>query len=207
MKKNGWYLVLFILLMVLLFAPMIQQQLHPFELKKLDGAALKVEKPELTFETYKDLSYQSQLESYIAANFGFHEWIIRFYNQYLWHYRKTYAADVVIGKNKWLYGITAVQNHYRQLAYEFADSNEAMEQKLEQEADRLKKVQDLFDQRGIKCFVMICPSKDIIYPEYLPDHGKWVMKDGLVARDYYQKAFAERGINCLDLLLFYPSGT
>ena len=203
MKKIDLYSMLFALLAVFLFLPMIQQFAHPFELRELDGAAVKAEKPKLTFESYKDMSYQSQLEKYASEQFGFRPWVIRIYNQYLWNFRKTYAADVVIGKNKWLYGVMAVQNHYRQLAYEFADSNEAMEQKLEQEADRLKKVQDLFDQRGIKCFVMICPSKDVIYPEYLPDHGKWVMKDGLVARDYYQKAFAERGINCLDLCTWF----
>lgn len=199
MKNKGLYIVLFVLLMVLLFMPMLQQFAHPFELRELDGAALQTEMPELSFESYKDMSYQSQLEEYVSEQFGFREWVIRLYNQYLWNYRKTYAADVVVGKDKWLFGIMAAQNHYRQLAYEFADSNETLLQKLGKDVARLKKVQDLFEQRGIKCFVMICPSKDVIYPEHLPEHGKWVMKDGLVAMDYCKDAFAERGINVLDL--------
>ncbi|MBQ8958658.1 MAG: hypothetical protein IJ057_09220 [Bacteroidales bacterium] len=199
MKSKGLYIALFVLLMVLLFMPMLQQFAHPFNLRKLDGAALQTEKPELSFESYKDMSYQSQLEKYVSEQFGLREWVIRLYNQYLWNFRKTYAADVVVGKDKWLFGIMAAQNHYRQLAYEFADNNEAMMQKLEKDADRLKKVQDLFEHRGIKCFMMICPSKDVIYPEYLPEHGKWVMKDGLLAVDYCREAFAKRGINFLDL--------
>ena len=171
MKSKGLYIALFVLLMVLLFMPMLQQFAHPFNLRKLDGAALQTEKPELSFESYKDMSYHSQLEKYVSEQFGLREWVIRLYNQYLWNFRKTYAADVVVGKDKWLFGIMAAQNHYRQLAYEFADNNEAMMQKLEKDADRLKKVQDLFEHRGIKCFMMICPSKDVIYPEYIHFYG------------------------------------
>ena len=129
--------------------------------------------------------------------------MIRLYNQYLWLFRKTYAADVVIGKNRWLYGIQGVQNHYRQSAYEYAGSNEAMVERFEKELYRLKKVQHLFEERGIRFFVLVCPSKDIIYPEYLPEHGKWVMKDGVVALDYYLKAFAEQDIHCLDLCSWF----
>lgn len=203
MKKNGLYMVLFVLLMAFLFMPMVQQYARPFALRELDGAALKTEKPQLTLDSYGNMSYQTQLEKYVAENFGFREWVIRLYNQYLWQYRKTYAADVVIGKDKWLYGIMGVQNHYRQLAYEFADSNEAMVQQFDKEVKRLKKVQDLFEQRGIRFFVMICPSKDIIYPQYLPEHGKWSMSDGVDAMDYYVDAFAENGIHCLDLCTWF----
>lgn len=203
MKKKGLYMVLCALLMVLLLAPMVQQQAHPFKLKKLNGAIVKVEKPELTLEAYRDVSYQSKLESYIGANFGFHEWVIRLYNQYLWLFRKTYAADVVVGKDKWLYGVTSVKNHYRQASYEFADTNEEMEQMLGKDVERLKKVQDLLEQRGIKCFFLVCPSKDILYPEYLPEYGEWVMGDGLVALDYCLKAFDEQGVNYLDLCTWF----
>ena len=203
MKKNGLYIVLCALLMVLLLAPMVQHHYHPFKLKELNGAIVKVEKPELTFEAYRDLSYQTKLESYVSSNFGFHEWVIRLYNQYLWLFRKTYAADVVVGKDKWLYGVTSVKNYYRQASYEFADSNQEMEQILDKDVERLKKVQDMLDQRGVKCFMLICPSKDIIYPEFMPRNGKWVMGDGLVALDYCLKAFEEQGVNYLDLCTWF----
>ena len=203
MKRNGLYIILCAILAVLLFLPMIQQHAHPFSLRKLDGAALESDCPELRFETYKDQSYQTQLEKYVGDHFGFREWVIRLYNQYLWLYRKTYAADVVVGKDRWLYGISGVQDHYRQLAYEFAESNEALERQFEKDLDRLSKVQDLLEQRGVRFFVMVCPSKEVLYPEHLSEYGKRVMGDGLRAREYYLKAFGERGIHCLDLCTWF----
>lgn len=203
-NKNALYIILFVLLMVLLFVPILQQVFHPIEVKELKGATVKTEKPELSFEGYKTTAYQAQLEKYLSENFGFREPVIRCYNQYLWScFRKTYAFDVVIGKDKWLYGKKSVFDHYRQVAYEYADSNEALVQKFEKDLSRLKRVQQLLDERGTKLFVLICPSKDIIYPEHLPVNGNYVMSDGLRAIEYYPQAFAENGINYVDMCAWF----
>ena len=198
-KGTGLYIVLCVLLMVLLFLPLLQQAFHPFKLQKLHGATEKVEPPQLSFSGYKDQSYQAQLERYVSANFGFHEPVIRLYNQYLWLYRKTYSQDVIVGKDKWLYGKRSVYDHYRQVPYWYADSNEALEAMFEKDLDRLKKVQRLLEERGTKLFVMICPGKDIICPEHLPDNGNFVMSDGLRAIDWFPQAFADNGIHCLNM--------
>jgi hypothetical protein len=203
MKKNGLYIVLFALLMVLLFVPIIQQTLHPFQVKPLNGAVVKVEKPQLEFESYKDMSYQGQLEQYVASNFGFHEFVIRLYNQYVFLYRKTYANDVVIGKDKWLYSKKSVFDHYRQESRLYSENNEMLMQRFEKDLERLKKVQDLLDERGTKLFVLIGPSKDVVYPEHLPQNGNYVMGDGLRAIDYYPQAFAENGINFVDVCAWF----
>lgn len=199
MKKNGLYIALFALLMVLLFMPLVQQLWHPFVINKLDGAAEEVVMPELNLEGYQSQTYQAQLEKYASQHFGFHEPVIRLYNQYLWNYRKTYAQDVTIGKDKWLYGKMSVRDHYRQLSYDYADSNVVLVAKFEKDLDRLKKVQKMLDERGTKLFVLICPSKDIVYPEHLPENSHFTMGDGLRAIEYYPKAFSENGINYLDM--------
>lgn len=198
-QNNGFHIVLCGLLAVLVFLPMVQQVFHPFAVRRLDGAMVPTEKPQWSFEGYKDMSYQTRLEKYVADNFGFHEWIIRLYNQYLWNFRKTYAFDVAVGKDKWLYPKKCVQDHYRQVSYETAPDNEALVQKFEKDLERLKKLQDLLDRRGTKLFVLVCPSKDMIYPEHLPDTRNYVMGDGLRAIEYYPQAFADRGINYVDM--------
>lgn len=199
-KKNILYIVLFVILMVLLFLPLVQQLTGMVEVKRLEGAVEKVEQPKLTLDNYKSLSWQGQLEKYAAANFGFHESVIRLYNQYLWGlYRKTYAADVAVGNDKWLYGKNSVFDHYRQLSYAYSGDNESLHQRFEKDLDRLKKVQQLLDERGTKLFVLICPAKDMVFPEHLPEGGKWVMSDGIRAVDYYPQAFAKNGINFVDV--------
>lgn len=199
MKKNGLYITLCILLMVLLFLPLIQQEWHPFEMRRLHGDMVEVKMPKWSYEGYKEQTYQAQLEKYAAQHFGFHEWIIRFYNQYLWMYRKTYAYDVTIGKDKWLYPKKGVLDHYRQVSYEVAPDNEALKQKFDKDIERLKKVQDLLDKNDTKLFVLICPSKDIIYPEHLPTTSSFKMGDGIRAIDYLPQAFTENGINYIDM--------
>lgn len=106
---------------------------------------------------------------------------------------------MTVGKDKWLYPKKCVQDHYRQVSYETALNNEALVEKFEKDIERLKKVQDLLDQCGTKLFVLICPSKDIIHPEHLPDTRDFVMDDGLRAIEYMPKAFADNGINYVDL--------
>lgn len=204
MKRNqGFHIVLCVVLTVLLFLPLVQQEFHPFPVKKLNGAAVKAEKPKLDLNTYRDMSYQTQLEDYVADRFGFRESVIRLYNQYLWMFRKTYAADVVVGKDRWLYSKTSVLDHYRQRPYEFETSNEALKLKFEKELKRLKTVQELLARRGTQLFVLICPAKDMVYPEHLPEGDKFVMGDGLRAIDYYPQAFAENGIHCLDVCTWF----
>lgn len=198
-NKNGLYITLCAILMVLFVLPIIQQTYHPFKVKKLNGVIVETDKPKWNYNNYKDLSYQTQLERYVSENFGFREPIIRLYNQYLWLYRKTYSADIVIGKDKWLYGERSIYDHYRQVVYDYADSNEAFLKKINTNIERLKRVQDILDQRGTKLFVLVCPSKDLLYPDHLPEGGQFVMGDGIRAIEYVPNAFADNGINFLDL--------
>lgn len=44
------------------------------------------------------------------------------------------------------------------------------------------------------------PSKDLIYPEYLPINTKYQENNSPRAYDYYSKAFAENGIQHLDIV-------
>ena len=198
-SRNVFAVILCALLMLTLFLPLVQQVFHPFRVGRLDGAAFKVEKPSLSMESYQNTTFQVQSEKYVAENFGFHEWVIRLYNQYLWMFRKTYAFDVAIGKDKWLYPKKCVQDHYRQVSYETAPNNEALVLKFNKDIERLKKVQLLLEERGTKLFVLICPSKDILYPEHLPNTSHYVMGDGLRAIEYIPQAFAENGINFVDM--------
>ena len=95
-KKTIYDIVLFALLGILAFLPMAQEHLHLFDLKHLVGVMVKAEKPELTKENYVSGQYQQQAEAYIGQNFGFHESIIRLYNQYLYDfYRKTYNKEII----------------------------------------------------------------------------------------------------------------
>lgn len=199
MKKNLLYIVLFALLMAVVWLPAIQQLTGWVKVKKLDGAVVEAPKPAWSLQSYQECIYQNEWERYAAANFGFHEWVIRLYNQYLWDFfRKTYAADVTVGKDQWLYGKKSVRDYYHQVAYEYAKDNVELVDKFEKDLARLKKVQLLLDRYDTKLFVLICPAKDDVYPEHLPERP-WVMGDGMRAIEYYPQAFEENGIHYLNM--------
>ena len=97
---------------------MVQTVFHVFNLKKLGGEREEPKKPTFTFEAYLDGSLQKDIEQYSKENFGFYEWLIRVYNQYLWTcYHKTNNSNLVFGKDNWIFEEEVVREHYESLMY------------------------------------------------------------------------------------------
>ena len=111
-KKPIYDKVLFIILMILLFMPLLQGRFQLIPLKPLNGVTIETEKPEFELESYRSGAYAKQEEAYVGEHFGFREPVIRLYNQYLWScYKKTYAHDVMAGKQGWLYTPESVSDY------------------------------------------------------------------------------------------------
>ena len=120
--KIRYDMILFALLMALLFVPLLQEHTGLFNVKPLKGVFEPTPKPELTFESYRTSTYQTQIEKYASENFGLREPIIRIYNQYLWTaFNKTYCHFIVPGKdgfNKQGFFLNSPEQRKRILAYE-----------------------------------------------------------------------------------------
>ena len=102
-NKIKYDLILFTLLMVFLFVPIVQEWTSIFPIKLLKGAFEPTPKPELTFDNYRSNTYQTQIEKYVSEHFGLREPVIRIYNQYLWSaYNKTYCHFIMPGKKGYL---------------------------------------------------------------------------------------------------------
>lgn len=204
MRNKILYTFLFSLLMIFLFLTIIQKELNIFKIKPLEGVTVKSEKPNLNLENFSSARYQSELEKYISENFGFRESVIRLYNQYVWSlFDKTYCDNVIIGKDKWLFNEKSVKDHYEGLTTEYAKSEEELIKKFDKDVQRLKKLQALLKEHGTEIFVLMLPSKDLIYPEYLPKNTKYHENSSVRAYDYYSKALAENGINHLNVVDYF----
>lgn len=206
MKNKVLYTFLFTLLMIFLFLPIIQKECNVFKIKPLEGVTIKSDKPDLSLSNFASATYQSALEKYISENFGFREAVIRLYNQYVWSlFDKTYCDNVIIGKDKWLFNEKSVKDHFESLTYEYAKSEEELIKKFDNDIERLKKLQGLLKEHNTDIFVLMLPSKDLIYPEYLPKNTRYQENNGIRAYDYYSKAFAENGINFLDVTKYFKA--
>lgn len=207
-KKVKYDLILFVLLMAFLFVFIIQELTGLFSVKPMNGVFVPTPKPKPTYESYLTSKYQSQIEKYAGENFGFRESVIRFYNQYLWDlYRKTSVSkdQLVLGKDDWLYEPGAVSDYYQRQFRFFAVDSAQMASMLSKEARHLLRLQQVLESHGTHLIVCLVPSKDLIYPEYLPENQDTLFEKEpkLSARFFNEQVFTQLGVNHLNLEQYF----
>lgn len=202
MKNKILYITFFSILMVFLFFPMLQEHHKVIKIKPLDGVNYKTENPKLTFDTFSSGEYQSQLEKYIAENFGFREFVIRLYNQYVWTcFNKTYNKSFVRGEDNWFYYYEAL-NEYKGTEYKhFHKSKEDAIAAYENNIKMMCQLRDILKEYGIEFMTFMAPDKPFIYPEYLPNNS--VVSEPLRAFEYYDKRFTELGFPNIEMTKWF----
>ena len=200
--NRKFHKILFISTVTLFMFLFVQSVFHPISLRSLKGFYNTVERPVLSYKTLADGSYQRDFENYKQYNFGFREWAIRLYNQYVWTcYHKTFNGWIDIGKDNWLYETDFVRDHYESMMYKDFDGDAVKAEKtFEETAENLYKLQEILKEHNTYIFVNMIPGKDVIYPEYLPENTKYFNPDGIHAYDFYKKKFDELDINYIDMV-------
>lgn len=208
MKRSLVKTVLFALTAVLLSAFAIQKNTEVLSFSPLEGVFVHPPRPDWSFKTYRSGAYQSQLESYLKESFGFREPLIRLYNQYLWDfYRKTHVSidQLVFGKDDWLYEPGAVGDHYQRQFFFFAEDSAKMASMLSKEAQRLLQLQEVLETHGTHLLVCQVPSKDLIYPEYLPadQDTNYIGQPRISPRFFNEEEYTRLGVNHLNLEQYF----
>ena len=195
-------MVLFSILMVLLFLPMLQAHVLHIPLKPLNGVTIETEKPAFDLDCYRSGDYAKQEEAYVGENFGFREPVIRFYNQYLWScYRKTYAHDVVAGKKGWLYTPESVRDFYGTEMLHWQPSPEAARRNFDREIRYMNRARAILKENDVELLAFIAPEKSFLYPEYLPEREYDTTTFN--ACKYFLKKFDETGFPCIDMTQWF----
>ena len=186
--KNTFHKILFILTIAVFTTIMVQTIWHPFNIKSLKGKTDKVELPKLGFKNYSDGSFQKQFDAYLTQNFGFREWTLRLYNQYLWTcYRKENVDHILPGKDTWMFYKHHVDDYYGQEMYRWQKTTEIALERYEREIRLMKKLRGVLKEYGIEFLMFVAPDKAFIYPEYLPDQE--FDTTTINARKYYVNRF------------------
>ena len=162
-KHNITYCILFCLLMVVLFAPLIQQNFKPFRFAPLIGYETPTPQPAFSWKDYQSGTYQIQLEKFLSENIGFRQPIIRLYNQYVYDfYKKTYCHEVSIEKDGWLYHAEGVMEYFGNMEQKFGFTNDEVRENLADEARCLAKIQAILEEYGVHLVVFTLPTKSYI---------------------------------------------
>lgn len=197
-KKHIYDLVLFSILMVLLFLPLLQAHVLHIPLKPLNGVTVETEQPKFNLVSYRSGDYAKQEEAYVGEHFGFREPVIRLYNQYLWScYRKTYAHDVVAGKQGWLYTPESVSDYYGNELLRWQPSPEEARQHFDREIRYMNRVRTILKENDVEMLAFIAPEKSFLYPEHLPEREH--NTNTFNASDYFLEKFEEAGFPCIDM--------
>ena len=205
-KKITYSTILFSILMVIFFLPMVQEHFSIFTFAPLNGVTQEKKIQPFTFSNYYKGTWQGSIENYISANYGFREPSIRLYNQYLWDvYKKTHSKTIVRSDDNWLFEKMFVQDYYEGLQYKFADNPEKLKTKFRNEARRLHFVQEILKEYGKTLFVMVEPGKGDIYPEHLPQNKTYLRQKNLSAVDYYPLLFDSLHINYININTWFKA--
>ena len=65
--KNNFHKILFIATIFIFVVILVQTIWHPIKFNPLKGVTVKTEMPKLTFETYKNNSFQKQFDKYFEV--------------------------------------------------------------------------------------------------------------------------------------------
>lgn len=202
MKNKLLYIILFALLISFLFLPMIQEHYKPFKSKPLNGVNYVTEFPELSFETFSNGKYQSQLEKYTSENFGFREFVIRLYNQYIWScYHKTYSHFLIPGKGNWLFYTEAVNDYYGTEQKKWYKTPENAKDWFDKNTKLMCQLRNVLKEFDIEFLSFMAPSKPFVYPEHLPERERDTTT--INAMEYYDKSLTEAGFPHIEMTKWF----
>lgn len=158
-KKN----ILFVVLLLLLFLPMIQQKAKLLNEKPLTGDKIPIAFPELSWNGWKTGEFQNRYEKALEEKIGFRSVLVRFKNQIQYSlFKKANATGVIVGKKGYLFE----EDYIR--AYTGGDY--LGEWFWKEKFRRTRMVQDTLNALGIKLALILEPGKASYYPEYIPNH-------------------------------------
>lgn len=204
MRNKLLHIILFALLIVFLFLPMIQEHYKPFKSKPLNGVNFVTEFPELSFETFSNGKYQSQLEKYTSENFGFREFVIRLYNQYIWScYHKTYSHFLIPGKGNWLFYTEAVNDYYGTEQKKWYKTPENAKDWFDKNTKLMCQLRNVLKEYDIEFLSFMAPSKPFVYPEHLPERERDTTT--INAMEYYDNSLTEAGFPHIEMTKWFKT--
>jgi len=154
--------VLFGLAILLLAAPMIQQNFKLFKVSRIWGAYNDAVKPDLNSHKWFSGQYQDDLQKYVDQKIGFHSFFIKSYNQvYFSVFNQARANGVIIGKDNYLYEKMYID---AMMGKDFIG-----EEKIKKKVEKIELLSDSLKKKGIPLIVLLAPGKGTFFPDFIPD--------------------------------------
>ena len=206
--NKGWsHIIQFVCIMAVLTAIVVQGFTGIVKTKPLSPYIDKLEvvKQDLTFEHYRDGSYQMYLAKNAWKKAGFREFFSRCYNQVAFtFFGKTANPNVKKGSHNELYLTGNLDDITGKLLTDRYGSIENAKADAQKNVKETLALIDTLRQHGTEFLFVFCPTKTAVYPEYMPKPYKDNISDFRLA-DYYIQLFKENDIPHIDFYNYFIS--
>ncbi len=184
-------IAIFILLLLVMLVPAIQQNTGLFREKSLRGQSDPAVYPRFTVKSWFSDEFQVQFNKATEEHVGFRPGLIRLKNQFEFAaYHKANASGVVVGKGRYLFESDYIRS--------FTGRDYLGDYFWSQKFSRLGMVRDTLAKLGVKMAIVLEPGKATFQPEYIPNRFLKFKADS----SNYQAILREsgrKGIPVLDL--------
>jgi len=180
---------LFILLLLMMILPFIQQAFDVPKIRPLKGAIVVPQKPKWSFPNFLESSFQDSLNSFVEHHIGYRAHLVRLYNQLQYSLFDTVNAQgVIVGKEGYLFEMNYIKAMYG-LDY-------VGDEKAKADIEKTLVVNDWLNENGKQLIVVLAPGKGSYFPEYIPDD---LRPDSIGKQNYtvYYKALREAQIDVI----------
>jgi hypothetical protein len=153
--------ILFVFLFALLWLPLFQEFTKWFKEPQLKGAFVKPNMPIFSVDSLTEFKFQKQFEDYENYNFGFRGLFVKIRNSVdNILFNDLSLVDNLGGKNGYIFNLPSVEKTLGFL-YNGRDHNMAV-------IEKIKFLKEGIEKNGGHFLTVIAPSKEKIFPDYLP---------------------------------------
>lgn len=206
MNNGRHHIIQFTCIMALLSAIVVQGFTGVVKMRPMSPYIdqLQVVKQDLTFEHYRDGSYQMYLAQNAWKKSGFREFFSRCYNQVAFMFGKIANKNVKKGSHNELFLTGNLDDITGKLLTDRYGSIENAKADAQKNVKETLALIDTLRQHGTEFLFVFCPTKTAVYPEYMPKPYKDNISDFRLA-DYYVELFKENGIPHIDFYNYFIS--
>ena len=207
MDKQRHHIIQFACIMALLAALVLQGFTHVMPTKPLSPYTdkVKVEKRDLSWNTYLDGSYQEYLAQQAKKSTGFREFFSRCHNQVSYTcFGEIANPNVIEGKYHEFFLKGNIDDVTGKLLLASYGTDEYAKANARKNVEETLTLIDSLQQHGTQFLFILCPTKPAVYPEYLPEAYKDSISDFVLA-EYYAQLFRENNIPHIDFYNYFKT--
>jgi len=163
--KNRIKNLLFVLPVLLMLMPLVQQFFNIPRIKPLKGSYSVPVKPKWNWRNFLNSTFQDSMNVYLEHHIGYRPDLVRLYNQFRYTIFDTVVAQgVIIGKEGYLF-----EHNYIKALYGL---DYVGDQTLANDIQQAAFVADWLQKQNKHLIVFLAPGKASYFPEFVPDKFK-----------------------------------